>query len=265
MMNKYVHCLVLGAAVGAFSLLSACRTVPLTGRSQFILTSLSEEKAQGLTAFNQYKQKYPRSTNAQYNAAMNSCGAAVVKATEYPEYDWEYTVFQSKTQNAFCLPGGKIAVYSGLMDLMNNEAELAFVVSHEVAHALARHSSEQSAWDTLQTLGSAVAASRAESATAGAAFEKATELGVMLPFSRKHEYEADQMGMLLMAKAGYNPRAAIEFWSRFTEGSNDSVLSGWMSTHPRDTDRIQAMRENLPAAEAEYAKASVKRGYGMSL
>lgn len=264
-MNRYFNHIVLGLAVGAFALLSSCRTVPLTGRSQFILTSIAEEKAQGLTAFKQYKEKFPRSTNSRYNAAMNSCGKAIVKATEYTEFDWEYTVFESKIQNAFCLPGGKIAVYSGLMTLMYNEAELAFVVAHEVAHALARHGGEQSTWEKLQALGTTVMAAKAENAAAAAAFQKATEYGVMLPFSRTHEYEADKMGMLLMAKAGYKPSAAIEFWSRFTEGSDDSVLDGWMSTHPRDVDRIQAMRENLPAAEAEYAKAVDKKGYGMSL
>lgn len=99
----------------------------------------------------------------------------------------------------------------------------------------------------------------------GSAFESASEYGVMLPFSRKHEYEADQMGLLLMAKAGYNPRAAIEFWSRFTAGSASSSLNGWMSTHPADADRIQAMRQHLPAAEAEYARATSKKGYGMSI
>ncbi len=259
----YFLALCLLAAVSAG--LSSCRTVPLTGRSQFILTSLEEEKSMGLTAYKQYKAKFGTSSNTTYNAALRSCGAAIVKATEYTAYDWEYTVFQSSTQNAFCLPGGKIAVYSGLMDLMKNEAELAFVVSHEVAHALARHSGEQASWEKLQSLGSSILASNAESTAAASAYQKATELGVMLPFSRKHEYEADKIGMILMAKAGYKPSAAIEFWSRFTKGSNAGFLDGWMSTHPCDDDRIAAMRANLPEAEAAYAKASSRKEYGMSL
>ena len=257
----FAACLV----VAVFYLLASCRTVPVTGRSQFILTSVEQEKALGLSAFKEYKTQYSKSSNATYNAAMNSCAPAIIKATEYTEYDWEYTVFHSKTQNAFCLPGGKIAVYSGLMDLMNNEAELAFVVAHEVGHALARHGGEQSSWEQLQAIGSAAMASNAETASSAAVFQKASQLGVILPFSRKHEYEADRIGMVLMAKAGYKPSAAIEFWSRFTEGSNDSVIEGWMSTHPRDVDRIQAMRANLPEAEAAYEAAARKRGYGMAL
>ena len=245
-----------------FGLLSSCRTVPLTGRSQFILTSLTEEKNMGLTAFKEYQNKFPRSSNAHYNAVMKSCATSIIKATEYTEYDWEYTVFESKTQNAFCLPGGKIAVYTGLMDLMRNEAELSFVVAHEIAHALARHSGEQMTWESIQSLGAAAVEAKSGSS---AIFQKASDLGVMLPFSRKHEYEADRMGMLLMAKAGYDPQAAIEFWSRFTAGSTSSVLDGWMSTHPADADRIAAMRQVLPEAQAEYAKATTRKGKGMSL
>lgn len=264
-MKKTVYLFLSCLLMASSAFLSSCRTVPVTGRSQFILTSVEQEKALGLSAFKEYKTKFSKSTNAAYNAAMNSCAPAIIKATEYTEYDWEYTVFNSKTQNAFCLPGGKIAVYSGLMDLMNNEAELAFVVAHEVAHALARHGGEQSSWEQLQSLGSAIVSSQTGSAESATAFQKASELGVMLPFSRKHEYEADRIGMVLMAKAGYKPSAAIEFWSRFTKDSNDSIINGWMSTHPRDVDRIQAMRANLPEAEAAYAAAPRKRGYGMSL
>ena len=258
--------LAMGVSLCVLSVFPACRTVPLTGRTQFILSSLNQEKAAGLTTYNQYKSKFSRSQNAAYNKAMNSCSQAIVKATAYNEYDWEYTVFESKTQNAFCLPGGKIAVYSGLIDLMNNEAELAFVVAHEIAHALARHSGERSSWNQLKSVGAAILKSRTDSAAAESAYQKIAQVGVILPFSRKHEYEADKMGMLLMAKAGYKPSAAIEFWSRFTQGSaNDNVISGWMSTHPRDTDRINAMRSNLAEAEAAYAAAPNKKGYGMSI
>ena len=261
-MHKYLTYVAICFMAVSSGFLSSCRTVPLTGRSQFILTSLIEEKNMGLTAFKEYQNKYPRSTNANYNAVMKSCATSIIKATEYTEYDWEYTVFESKTQNAFCLPGGKIAVYTGLLDLMRNEAELSFVVAHEVAHALARHSGEQMSWESIQSIGAKAVEARGGN---GAVFEKASDLGVMLPFSRKHEYEADRMGMLLMAKAGYDPQAAIDFWSRFTAGSTSSFLDGWMSTHPADDDRIEAMRQVLPEAKAEYAKAASRKGTGMSL
>lgn len=263
-MTKKLHLSLGCLAIATLSLLASCRTVPITGRSQFILTSLANEKATGLAAFTEYKKKYPRSTNSKYNAALTSCATAIIKATEYTGYDWEYTVFQSAEQNAFCLPGGKVAVYSGLIDLMNNEAELAFVVAHEIAHAVARHGGERTSWGTLQKFGSMAVSKKGKSATD--IYQKATQLGVILPFSRSNEYEADKIGMILMAKAGYNPDAAIGFWSRFTNGGqNESLLNGLMSTHPRDGDRIQAMRNNLPEARAAYAKAIKKRGYGMAL
>lgn len=247
------------------ALIACCRTVPHTGRTQLMLTSSQEENALGLKAFNQYKTKFNRSSNATYNQALASCGKALVAVSGNSEFAWEFTVFDSKTQNAFCLPGGKVAVYSGLMDLMNNEAELAFVVAHEVAHALARHSGERMSWSYLQTLGGSLVASAFQNSMYNEMYKQGTELGVMLPFSRSDEYEADRMGMLLMAKAGYNPKAAVEFWSRFVGTPNDSFLDGLMSTHPRDVDRIEAMKKNMAEAEAAYAAAPVKRGYGMSI
>lgn len=247
------------------AVLACCRTVPHTGRTQLMLTTSSEENAMGLQAFNEYKQKFNRSSNATYNRALASCGKALVDVAGDNSFAWEFTVFDSKTQNAFCLPGGKVAVYSGLMDLMRNEAELSFVVAHEVAHALARHSGERISWGYLQTLGGNLLSSAYQNEYLDAAYKKGTDIGVMLPFSRSDEYEADKIGMMLMAQAGYNPNAAIEFWNRFVGDSTESVLDGLMSTHPRDADRIEAMKANLPEAEKAYAAAKTKRGYGMSL
>lgn len=243
--------------------LDSCRTVPITGRSQFILSSDSNEQALGLQAFKQYKSQYNRSSNAAYNAALSRVGRNVTAVTPDEGYSWEFIVFDSKEQNAFCLPGGKIAMYSGIMDLMRNEAELAFVTSHEIAHAIARHYGERQSWTNAVKLGSAALAASTD--TSAETYEALSKYAVILPFSRSDEYEADKIGLILMARAGYNPDAAVEFWSRFTEGSNTSYLSGLMSTHPRDAERIAAMREVLPIARAEYAKCATKRGYGASL
>lgn len=253
-------CFMLSIALMA---LDGCRTVPVTGRSQFMFSSDANEQALGLQAFREYKAKYKRSSNATYNAALSRCGRNITAVVPNEGYAWEFIVFDSKEQNAFCLPGGKIAMYSGIMDLMRNEAELAFVVSHEIAHAIARHYGERQSWSNALKWGGAILAASTD--TSSAVYSGVSQYGVLLPFSRSNEYEADKIGMILMAKAGYNPEAAIEFWSRFTEGSNEGALSGLMSTHPRDTDRIEAMRKVLPSARAEYLRSTAKRGYGASL
>ena len=262
--------LIASALVVAAGLVS-CRTVPFTDRTQLMLTSEAEETQMGLTAFTQYKRQYSVSSNGTYNAALSRCGNAIVNSSGLTtDYKWDFQVFQSNEQNAFALPGGKVAVYSGLMDLMRNEAELAFVVAHEIAHVYARHAGERLSWGQITDFGAsvvAVAVDDSYSESAQMLYKLGAELGVMKPFSRSNEYEADQIGMLLMAKAGYDPNSAIEFWSRFTEGGEgeSDILSGLMSTHPRDEDRIEAMQEVLPSAMELYQKAKVKRGKGSTL
>lgn len=264
--SKILKCsLLLAVLISAES----CRTVPITGRSQFMFSSDSREQSLGLKEFTAYKKKYKKSTNASYNAALARCGKALTAVVQEENYAWEFIVFDTKEQNAFCLPGGKIAVYSGIMTLMNNEAELSFVVAHEIAHAIARHYGERSSWSSALELGGTILAAGVggESASdVSGLFNTAGKVGVILPFSRSNEYEADKIGMILMARAGYNPEAAIQFWSRFTKGGgNEKKLSDMMSTHPRDADRIAAMREVLPSAHAEYQKCRNKRGFGPSL
>lgn len=263
-MNQTMNHLLTCLAVAVLSMLASCRSVPYTGRTQLMLTPVSYEQKLGLSSYKEYKEENKLSANAEYNAAIKRCGDAIVSVAGQEDFEWEFVLFDSKTQNAFCLPGGKVAVYSGIMDLMQNEAELAFVLSHEIAHAIARHGGERMSWGYLKTAGGSLISAATGSSAAGTLFSKSTEYGVMLPFSRGNEYEADRIGMLLMAKAGYQPQAAIQFWARFTEGSEQSALDGMMSTHPRDEDRINAMKENLPEAEAAYAAAAVRRGSGAS-
>ena len=173
-------------------------------------------------------------------------------------------MLETAEQNAFCLPGGKVAVYSGIMDVMLNEAELAFVVAHEVGHAIARHGGERMSWGYLQSLGGVLVALGLQNDLATSAYEISTEVGVMLPFSRSNESEADYLGLLLMAKAGYDPHASAQFWQRFSKDAESSKLGNLMSTHPCDADRIAAMQKNMSLAEEEYRKAPVKRGFGIT-
>ena len=243
--------------------LCSCRSVPITGRSQFLLTTESYENELGVDAYEEYKQEYPVSKNKEYTQALDRCGNAIKSVAGQDDFEWEFTVLESETKNAFCLPGGKVAVYSGIMDDMNNEAELAFVVAHEIGHAIARHGGEKMTRSILQSVGAVLVSSIFDNELIDAVYGTGTELGVMLPYSRSNESEADAIGLVLMARAGYDPSASYTFWKRFTNnGEGSSKLETILSTHPCDADRIAAMEENEPAARAEYEKAKTKYGFG---
>ena len=258
-------CLILSLVVLTTGLCS-CRSVPVTGRSQFLLTTESYENSLGAESYEEYKQEYPVSTNAEYNAALERCGSAIKAVANDlggDDFEWEFTVLDSEIQNAFCLPGGKVAVYSGIMDGMNNEAELAFVVGHEIGHAIARHGGERMSRSILQSLGAVLVSAAFDNETIDAIYGTTTEIGVMLPYSRSNESEADKIGLILMARAGYDPSASYTFWKRFTNNAEgSSKLESILSTHPCDSDRIKAMEENEPAAREEYNKAATKYGFG---
>ena len=250
------------AAVTAL-VFAGCATVPETGRHQLMLMSQSEENAQGVAAYGEYKTQNKISTNVRYTEALNRCGAALKSVAGRDDFDWEFTLFDSKTENAFCLPGGKVAFYSGIVDKMDNEAEMAFVMAHEVAHAIARHGGEKVSWNKLCSLGGALVAIGFKNDTINEIYGIGSQVGVTLPFSRRDESEADFIGLKLMARAGYDPDAAPAFWKRFAAGhAQTSAIDNILSTHPCDADRIKAMEENLAAAKEEYAKATTKRGYG---
>ena len=245
-------------------IITGCRSVPITERTQLMLTTSGYENNLGVEAYAEYKAKYKRSTNAEYNQALARCGKAIAKVSEADDFDWRFTVLETDVQNAFCLPGGKVAVYSGIMKLMRNEAELAFVVAHEVGHAIARHGGERLSWGYLQSLGGILVAAGLNNATASEVYGIGTNLGVILPFSRSNEAEADTIGLILMARAGYNPHAAVHFWTRFSSSSSAGLLGNLMSTHPCDADRIAAMNNNMPLAEQEYKITRNKKGFGMT-
>lgn len=257
---------LIGFLCVLISIGTGCRTVPITGRSQLMFSSESEESALGMQAFSEYKQKYPQAKNATQVAMLKSCGAAI-KAVAIKEggadWQWEFAVLESAEANAFCLPGGKVAVYSGLFNYVANEAELAVVVAHEIAHALARHGGERMSWGDLQTLGSLGISKAFNNETVNMVYGVGTQLGVMLPYSRANETEADMIGLTLMARAGYNPQAALTFWKKFGGQNNASILEQFLSTHPQSADRIKDMSAALPKAMEIYQKAPVKRNLGM--
>lgn len=255
---RWFSLIILGIVL---AIASGCRTVPLTGRHQLMLSSSNYENQLGLDGYKQYKEKYQRSKNEQYNRVLAHVGSALKKVAEQDDFQWEFIVLDTKEQNAFCLPGGKVAVLAGIMDLMENEAELACVVGHEIGHAIARHSGERLSWGYLQTLG--ILGLGLANDNAALIFGVGSELGVMLPFSRSNESEADYIGLMLMAKAGYDPAAAISFWQKFGNGSHG--LKDFLSTHPNGDKRIADLRKALPEAQKFYQNAKVQLGLGETL
>ena len=172
---------------------------------------------------------------------------------ELSNFSWEFCLIKSEDVNAFCMPGGKIVVYEGLLPLVSSEDELAVVIGHEVAHAVAKHSNERMSQGLLAQYGSSIldAALSTKSAamqTIGSTvFGLGAQLGVMLPYSRQHEYEADYMGLVFMTMAGYNPNSAVTFWQKMSAGGGNT--SDFMSTHPSDSKRIAEIQRRLPEME----------------
>ena len=262
------------ALLPAFVLLAfcvGCQTTPYTERTQLMLTSTQEEIQMGEQEWASICKKSKVSTNASYNAAVKRVGMNIAQVAEQPNYRWEFKVFENKEPNAFCLPGGKIGVFSGLFQFVANDAELAAVVGHEIGHAVARHGGERMSQSTLQQIGSevtkvfgALVQGRTGVPAEGwlLAYTGLTNVGAMLPFSRAQEYEADKLGMILMAKAGYSPSAALAFWGKFKNLSQGSTLGNFLSTHPVGEKRIQEMESFLPQAVALYSQASTKWNLG---
>lgn len=249
------------AALAAFA--TGCRTVPMTGRSQLMLSTADSENSLGATAYSEYKTKSPPTKDAAQQQMLQRVGNAIAAVSGETTFKWEFNVLQSDTVNAFCLPGGKVAVYTGIMPKFANEAELACVVAHEIGHAIARHGGERQSWAYLQAAGS-LGISLLGNDTAQTIYGIGSEYGVMLPYSRKHETEADLIGLYLMAKAGYDPHAAVSFWKRFG-GGNSSVLDELMSTHPCDETRVADLSAHMAEAEAIYNQCANKRGLGATI
>ena len=251
------------AAMAATLLAAGCRTVPMTDRSQLMLSTESSEKQLGATAYNDYKRETQPTANAEQQALLQRVGNAIKDASDEKTFEWEFNVLESDTVNAFCLPGGKVAVYTGMMKQFSNEAELACVVAHEVGHAIARHGGERTSWSYLQALGT-LGVSTLGNDTLQTIYGIGAEYGVMLPYSRLHENEADLIGLYLMAKAGYDPQAAVDFWKKFNTG-NSSKLDEMLSTHPCDATRVANLSQHLPEAQELYQQSKAKKGLGTSI
>lgn len=215
----------------------------------------------GLSAFQQMKKSTPVSRDPAVNAMVQRVGRRIAAVAELPGANWEFVVFDSKEANAFCLPGGKVGIYTGILPITKDEAGLATVIGHEIAHAVARHGAERvSEGILLQTGGGLLGASLSSAdprtqVLVMTAYGVGSKLGRELPHSRGQESEADHIGVIYMARAGYDPEAAVGFWQRFAAHSRSQGGSGtpvFLRTHPLDTVRIQQIQQWLPEAKANY-------------
>jgi predicted Zn-dependent protease len=249
--------------LSALVFVSACSTVPETGRRQLLLVGAGEEMQLGLTEFEKLKQSTPISKDAKLNDMVRRVGQRIAAVAPLPGAQWEFVVFdQPDTANAFCLPGGKVGVYTGILPITKDEAGLAVVIGHEVSHAVARHGNERMSQALLTQLGGqglSMALQNNSEKTRDlwlGIYGGAATVGWVLPHSRAQESEADRLGLIYMARAGYDPRAAVEFWKRFKAYYDAHGNQQWqfLSTHPLDDARIRALEEQMPAALAEYQK-----------
>jgi len=237
-------------------LLNACATSP-TGRSQFIFLPESQVDQMGLQAFNDLKQQQPVSTNPKYNQLATCIAQAITRETGG---NWEVVVFEDASPNAFALPGNKIGVHTGMLTLVDNQDQLAAVIGHEVGHVLAKHSNERASQEMAVNSGMSViqAVSAPQTVMGQAALGMlgiGAQYGILMPYSRVHESEADKIGLELMAKAGFDPRQSIGLWQKMEQASQGQQPIEFMSTHPSHATRIQDLEKNMPQAMGLFQQA----------
>lgn len=251
-------------------LFSGCYTNPVTGRKSLVLLSQGEELTLGAQSFQQIREKEKISSNPAHNARVTRIGQRIAQAVgdELPDAKWEFVVFDSKELNAFALPGGKVGVYTGLLELAESDAELATVMGHEIGHVIARHGAERMSEamviSGVGALGSAAVEAKTKDDKTRQLFDLAygglTTVGRVLPHSRSNESEADRMGAVYAARAGYDPRAAITFWQKMVaqkqaaekSSSGAGALDALFSTHPADEKRISDLKTLMPTVVPIY-------------
>ncbi len=261
---------VLSGAVLAGTLCCGCRTVPQTQRKQILFLPESQEITLGAQAFTQATSESPESTNAAMAAVVRRVGERIAEHADRPDYNWEFKLLASPEKNAFCLPGGKVAIHEGILPVCENEGGLAVVMSHEVAHALARHGGERMSQNMASAGVQQVVGRLAKKHVPTQeelllqAYGVGSQYLVLLPYSRKQESEADHIGLMLMSKAGYDPAEAPKFWGRFSQIKEGDQPLEFMSTHPSDERRQRDLLARLDEANSLYVK-SPKLGVGQNL
>lgn len=253
------------------SFIVACATTPITNRRSLILIPFDMELSLGEKAYRDILKKEKMSEEKELRTMLRKIGSRIAKVSDMPDLDWEFKLVDSDTKNAFALPGGKVAFYEGILKVCKNEAGVATVMGHEIAHAIARHGAERITQQLILTGVLTAAAIKYEDNKNKrlilAALGVGTTVGITLPFSRLNESEADHIGMIYMARAGYDPREAVKFWQRFDDEKKKKgfKMPAFLSTHPSDEKRVEKLTELLPIAMKEYESAKNKYGKGRTL
>lgn len=246
------------------------RTVPVTGRKQTLMVSDEQVLSLSVEEYNNYMKTAKKSTNATNTALVQRVGKRLASAVEtyltekgyadeLSQYSWEFNLVQDQNVNAFCMPGGKIVVYEGLLPVTQDEPSLAIVLGHEIAHAVAKHSAEQMSTAIKQQYGTQILGGVLQMAGAGSntvtLAQAVAQMGFQfrsLKYSRNHETEADHMGLIFAAMAGYDPQVAVSFWQRMAASNGNSNSSDIFSDHPSDEKRIAAIQQSMPEALTYY-------------
>lgn len=252
------------------SVLTSCSKVLLTGRKQLLLVSDSEILSSSLVSYKQFIDSVPASKDKANTALVKKVGtkmSAVVEAylkangmeAEVANFAWEFNLVKDASVNAFCMPGGKVVVFEGILPVTKTEVGMAVVLGHEIAHAIAKHSNERASQQMVMQYGSSITdallagKSAATRSTISTIYGIGSQYGVMLPYSRKQELEADRLGLIFLAMAGYDPHESITFWERMSANSANAPME-FMSTHPSDANRIAQLKKILPEALQYYKK-----------
>jgi predicted Zn-dependent protease len=251
--------------------LSACSTVAITGRKQFNIIPNSSLLSMSFSQYDQFLKENKISADHNNTATIKRIGKKIQGAveryfvsknmgSELSGYAWEFNLIESEQVNAWCMPGGKVVFYTGILPLCKDEAGIAVVMGHEVAHAIADHGGERMSQGIVADFGGMALDKLLEDkpdetrALAMTAFGIGAQLGVMLPFSRLHESEADHLGLIFMAMAGYDPNNAVEFWQRMAALKDGNTPVEFLSTHPSDQTRIDDIKKLIPVAMQYYKK-----------
>ncbi|MDF7819030.1 M48 family metallopeptidase [Runella sp. MFBS21] len=270
---------IIFASLTALFAVVACQKVPITGRNQLMLINSKELLPMSFSSYREVLDSSKVLRNGAQVDMVKRAGQRIKKSVEdylrannYSQaiegFQWEFNVIENKTINAWCMPGGKVVFYTGILPLCQDETGVAVVMGHEISHAIASHGAERMSQGLLAQgalaagqvgLGAAMSNKPRETQATwmglyGLAAPAAASVGYILPNSRNQESEADRLGLTFMAMAGYDPRAAVDFWQRMADASNGQKPPQWLSTHPADNTRIRDLKKLMPDAVAIYNK-----------
>lgn len=262
---KYIWPILLSA------LIIACATVPITGRRQLNIIPTSQINALSFQEYSDFIKQNKISASTGQTAMMKEVGVNIQHAVEryfaqqnlsssLKDYNWEFNLVEDSTVNAWCMPGGKVVVYTGILPITKDATGLAVVMGHEIAHAIANHGSERMSQGLIQQMGGIALEKALENKPTQTrnifmtAFGVGTQVGVLLPFSRTQESEADHLGLIFMAMAGYDPHQAVSFWQRMSDHYKGAAPPEFLSTHPSDETRIKQIESLIPEAMKYYKK-----------